>query len=84
MKIPFRTTYNYGNENVMVVGDINPEELRYNRVTKEIYLVAPDKYTIEDLDGLPWQKLKKLVIKNGGVWSSKKKAIKYLLEVDKK
>lgn len=84
MKIPFKTTKNDGNENVMVVGDINPDEVRFNRITKEIYLIVSDKYTSEDLDGLSWQALKKLVVENGGTWSNKETGIKYLMEVEKK
>ena len=39
MKIPFKTNFTEGDENVMTVGEINPDEIRFNRVTREISIV---------------------------------------------
>lgn len=79
MKIPFKTNINENNENVMLLGDINPDEIRFNCITREISLICYDTYTMEDLDGISWQALKDLVEKHDGKWKSKKVAIKYLI-----
>ena len=79
MKVPFKTTYSDGDESVRVVGEMNPDEIRFNRLTREISLIIPDTYTREDIDELSWQAIKKLVLENGGSWSSKKSGIKFMI-----
>lgn len=83
MKIPFKTNINDGNENVMLLGEINPSEIRFNRITKEISLVCYDTYTLEDLDGISWQAVRELVLKNNGKWTTKASGIKYLIGKEK-
>lgn len=84
MKIPFKTTTVDGDENVMVVGDINPDEIRFNRVTREISIVYENsKYTLEDIDQLSWQAIKKLVESHGGKWVNKSVGIDFLVGRDK-
>lgn len=83
MKIPFKTNINDGDESVMVLGDINPNEIRFHRITKEITLVCCDTYTLEDLDGISWQAIKELVEKHKGTWKSKRSGIKFLIGKEK-
>ena len=71
MRLPFKTNKSEGAENIMYVGDINPDEIIFNRETREISLVCYSTYTMEDLDGESWQKVKHLVLKNGGKWTTK-------------
>jgi len=83
MKIPFKTNKNDGDESVMIVGDINPDEIRFNRVTRVISLVCYNTLDLEDLDGMSWQQIKKLVIKHGGTWDGKKNGINFLIGKEK-
>ena len=51
MRIPFKTNLSNGNESIMNVGEIKPDKIIFNRITKEITLECLDIYTIEDFDG---------------------------------
>ena len=80
MKTPFKTNLVDGDENIMVVDNVAVSEVRFNRVTREIFIVSnSDTYTLEDLDGMSWQSIKSLVVKHGGDWESKSTGIDYLI-----
>lgn len=83
MKIPFKTNRSAGNENIMIVRDLNLDEIIFNRTTKEISLVCYDTYTLKDLYGISYQDIKRLVIDNKGEWTTKKAGIKFLIGKDK-
>lgn len=81
MKIPFKTSRVEGDENIMVVGDINPDEIRFNRVTREISIIYEPSltFTREDIDQLSWQAIKKLVEEHTGEWVNKTAGIEFLI-----
>ena len=78
MKKPFKTSYVDGDENVMVV-DEQIKEIRFNIKSRELSVVVDDTYTEEDLDGLSWQEIKKMVVDAGGKWDNKAKGVKYMI-----
>jgi len=78
MRKPFKTSYVDGDENVMVV-DEQIKEIRFNIKSRDLSIVLDDCYTQEDLDGLSWQGIKKLVIAKDGSWTSKSDGIEYLI-----
>lgn len=79
MKTPFKTKFVDGVESVMPVDGMAIKEVRYNQQTREINLIIDDTYTLEDLDALPWQTVKALVVQNGEKWESKKAGIEFLI-----
>ncbi|MCP3924485.1 MAG: hypothetical protein GY714_18080 [Desulfobacterales bacterium] len=79
MIIPFKTNLVDGDENVMDLTGLNPSEIRFNYKSRSISIVCKDEYTLEDLDGLSWQEIKKLVIENEGTWDNKASGIEYLI-----
>lgn len=84
MKTPFKTSRVEGDENIMVIDNMSPTEVRFNCKTREIFIISnDDKYTLEDLDGLSWQSIKKIVISLGGVWETKEAGIEFLIGRDK-
>ena len=76
-RISFRPTFSDGDESVMSLGEIIPDQIRYNRKTREIIICCSDTYSTEDLDQESWQSIKKLVEKNGGIWTSKNRGIAF-------
>lgn len=85
MKIPFQTNHVEGSENVMIIVNDIVKEIRYDQNTRAITVVMEESniYTLEDLDGLSWQALKKLVIENRGEWTTKTDALDFLIGKEK-
>jgi hypothetical protein len=82
-RISFKTSRKEGNELVMSLRDIRPEEIRFNIVTREITIIEDDKflYHLEDIDQMSWQKLKKMVLEHGGEWTTKQAGLDFLTKV---
>jgi hypothetical protein len=86
MRTPFKPKFIDGVESVMSVCDLEPTEIRINQKTKEVFIVYDDKplYSLEDIDQLSWQAIKKLVERNGGEYTNKKGGIEFLTGLVKK
>lgn len=84
MKKEFKTNYVDGSENVMCI--TRPvREIRFDVNSRSITVVYRDfgTYYNEDLDHLSWQELKRLTLEKGGVWTTKKDAIAFLIGKEK-
>jgi hypothetical protein len=80
-EMPFKTTEVQGDCNVMTVPDsITVKEVHFNRLSREIHIVYTDepKYTVEELESLSWQAVKKLVEAEDGTWTNKAEGIEFL------
>jgi len=86
-KIPFKTTIIRDGLNVMSMGDINPDEITFNPVTREISIAYEPieylTYTREDIDQMSWQNIKRLVVENTGEWTNKADGIEFLIGREK-
>jgi hypothetical protein len=78
-KIPFKTNIVSGKELVMVVGDVDIRQIRFNVASREIYLYCQKEPKYDNnLDTYHWSKIKKLVEENNGTWENKEKGIDFL------
>jgi len=79
MKITFKSTGTDGVESVMDTTELNVNEIRFNRESREISLVVE---SVEDFAGFSWQEIKKRVLATGGTWTNKNEGIEFLTGVN--
>lgn len=82
-KIPFESQKREAGESIMFVQDLNVSEIRFKHDSREIFVLYQKsvKYTEDELQKDSWRQVKKLVLAEGGEWSSKKAGIEFLLGV---
>ena len=82
-RIPFESQKLESGESIMFVQDINVSEIRFKHDSREIFVLYEEtaKYSAEGLSDINWQAVKKLVLAEGGKWTTKKDGIKFLLGV---
>ena len=79
MEKSFRTSFVENGVNTMVVEDY-VECIKHDTKSGNLTIVVrrSDVYTVEDLDQLSWQALKKMVADYNGEWTNKADAIEFL------
>jgi hypothetical protein len=75
MKTTFKPTSTDGVESVMDTTELNVNEIRFNRESRQITLTIE---SVEDFSSLSWQEVKKRVLANGGTWTNKADGIEFL------
>ena len=75
MKITFKPTSADGVESVMDTTELNVNEIRFNRESREITLTIE---SVEDFASFSWQEIKKKVLSTGGKWTNKADGIEFL------
>ena len=75
MKVAFKPTNTDGVESVMDTTELNVDEIRFNRESRQITLIGE---VVEAVSGLSWQEIKKRVLASGGTWTNKSEGIEFL------